>query len=59
MRCPYAIAAMGLGLDAVIVAAVLGSLSWLGLGCFAIVCGVFDALRNPMPSLTDAPHELD
>jgi hypothetical protein len=59
MRCPYAIAAMGLGLDAVILAAVLGSLPWLGLGCFAIACGVIDGLSTPEPSVSDAPHKLD
>jgi hypothetical protein len=58
-RIPHHVTAMALGLDAILVAVVIGSLPWLGLGCFAIACGLVDGLRNPAPSRPDASHELD
>lgn len=41
--------ALALGLDVVIVAIFMGSLPWLGLGAFAMACGVFDGLRPRKP----------
>jgi hypothetical protein len=59
MRRPFIVAALGLGLDVVIFAAVIESLPWLGLGCLAIACGVFDGLCVREPFVSDTPDELD
>lgn len=59
MRRPFIVAALGLGLDVVIFAAVIESFPWLGLGCFAMACGVFDGLRVREPFVPNPPDQLD
>lgn len=56
---PDHITALALGLDVVLVAIFIGSLPWLGLGAFAMACGVFDGLRVREPFAPNPPDELD
>lgn len=46
---PDHVTALAVGLDVVLLAIAFGSLPWLGLGAFAIACGLFDGLRASEP----------
>lgn len=59
MRISCSVTAVAFGLDALIAAAFFSSLPWLGLGCLAIACGVFDGLRVREPFVANPPDQLD